>query len=437
MMMADGAGAIAGDSRVVEIDVTDVAYGGEAMGRVDGQVVFVPYTLPGERVRAELRTQKRDYGKADLVEVLRPAPDRVAPRCPLFGACGGCSWQHAAYATQLLLKRQVVVDQLRRIGGMAEAEDLVREPIGMIEPWGYRNHVRFTLGRKYGDVGYTYRESHRLLRVDLCHIAHPAINEVLSAIQRRCAGLRAHQIAVRYGCNTGDLVVIPALPMVPELPSGQAGLTDEILDRRFHVSPAAFFQVNTLREQRELPPQLEVPWLDRRGGLYSIADLLGLLVLDRLRPEPHHVVVDAYCGVGTFAALLAPRAREVIGIDESKAAIKDAVRNTSDLPNVRFVSARAEDGLAALTARVDGVVLDPSRVGCSPAVISALIERRAPRVVYVSCDPATLARDLRLLRQGGYRVEQVEPLDMFPQTYHIEMVTTLTWVGTLPGTPQR
>jgi 23S rRNA (uracil1939-C5)-methyltransferase len=172
-----------------------------------------------------------------------------------------------------------------------------------------------------------------------------------------------------------------------------------------------------------------VPWLDREG-LYSIADLLGLLVLDRLRPQPDDVVVDAYCGVGTFTALLAPRVREVIGIDESKAAIKDAVRNTADLPNVRFVPTRTEDGLAALTdVRVDGVVLDPARVGCSPAVISALLERRPRRVVYVSCDPATLARDLRLLREGGYRIEQVEPLDMFPQTYHIEMVTTLSQGG--------
>jgi 23S rRNA (uracil1939-C5)-methyltransferase len=141
-------------------------------------------------------------------------------------------------------------------------------------------------------------------------------------------------------------------------------------------------------------------------------------------------VVDAYCGVGTFAALLAPRVREVIGIDESKAAIKDAERNTSDLPNVRFVAARTEDGLMALAGEcIDGVVLDPARVGCSPAVIQALIDRSPRRIVYVSCDPATLARDLRLLQQGGYRIEQIEPLDMFPQTYHIEAVTTLTYAG--------
>jgi 23S rRNA (uracil1939-C5)-methyltransferase len=221
--------------------------------------------------------------------------------------------------------------------------------------------------------------------------------------------------------------------MIPDLASGQAGLSDEILDRSFHISAAAFFQVNTLREERELPAEIDAGWMDR-AGRYSIADLLALLVLQRLQPEPHQVVVDAYCGVGTFAALVAQRVREVIGIDESKAAIKDAARNTADLSNVRYLAARTEEGLAALADdRIDAVVLDPARVGCSPAVIQALVERRPRRIVYVSCDPATLARDLRLLLEGGYQIERIEPLDMFPQTYHIETVTTLTWTGRAPA----
>ncbi len=416
------------ESDLIEVELERVAHGGDLIGRVDGEVIFVPYGLPGERASVRIASRKRDFVKGELVEILRAAAGRVEPRCPHFGTCGGCAWQHSDYGAQLEMKRGVIVDQLRRIGGMADAEDLVRQPIGMIDPWEYRNHVRFSLGRKYGDVGYTYRESHRLLRVDHCYISHPAINEVLGVIQRRCAGLRAHQIAVRYGSNTGDLLISPTLPMIEEVQSGQPWLTEEVLDRTFTVSPAAFFQVNTRREMRTVPEQIAAPWLGNREGMYSIADLLALLMLDRLEPSPEENVLDAYCGVGTFAALIAPRVRSVIGIDESKAAVKDAVRNIVGLDNVRFLAAKTEAALVELEEPIDAVVLDPARVGCAPDVIAALLQRQPHRIVYVSCDPATLARDLRALREGGYRIDGIEPIDMFPQTYHIESVTTLTWV---------
>jgi 23S rRNA (uracil1939-C5)-methyltransferase len=415
------------ETHPIVLDLVDVAFGGDAIGRLDGEVVFVPFGLPGERVRAQLGQRKRDFARAELLEVLQAAPERVDPPCPYFGTCGGCQWQHATYPAQLAFKRKVVVDQLRRIGGFQDANDLVQPSMGMVEPWGYRNHVRFSLGRKYGDVGYTYRESHRLLRVDVCAIAHPAINDVLAIIQRRCAGLKAHQIAVRYGCNTGDLLVMPHLPMVPELESGQPGLTEELLDRRFYVSGAAFFQVNTRRERRELPDQLAVPWIGDREGWFSMGDLLALTVLDRLEAQPDDLVVDAYCGVGAFSALIAPRVREVIGVEEAKAAIKDAKRNCADLENVRFIVGKTEQLLPELEERIDAAVVDPARMGCSPAVIRALLDREPRRIVYVSCDPATLARDLRLLSDGGYRIEGVQPIDMFPQTHHVESVTTLSW----------
>lgn len=413
---------------LLELDLSGVAFGGTALGRVDGEVVFVPYALPGERIQARVQRRRSDYVTADLVSVLTVSPARVAPRCPYFGACGGCQWQHAEYSAQLAMKRQTVVDQLRRIGGMADAADLVRHCIGMIEPWGYRNHVRFTVGRKYGELGYTHRGTRRLLPVQHCDIAHPEINRVLSMLQRQCAGLPAHQLTVRYGCNTGDLLVNPAVPRVPGLATGQSAITEEVLDRRFRVSAAAFFQVNTRREARSLPAEISAPWLPRPDGQFSMADLLAFLVLDQLRAGPDDVVVDAYSGVGTFSALMAPRVRRVIGIEESPAAVGDAVRNTGDLDNVRFITAKTEHALENLEEpRIDAVVLDPSRVGCAPEVIRAILEQQPARVVYVSCDPATLARDLRTLREGGYAIEQVQPIDMFPQTYHIEAVASLTW----------
>jgi 23S rRNA (uracil1939-C5)-methyltransferase len=263
-------------------------------------------------------------------------------------------------------------------------------------------------------------------------------------VQRRCAGLAAHQITVRYGCNTGSLLINPKLPMVPELESGQTKLEEEVLGRRFVVSAASFFQVNTRREQRLLPESLRSGtsrWLGDHplpspppsegegtefDGYFSMADLLAMLVLESMAPQPNDVVLDAYCGVGTFAALLAPKVKLVIGIEESNAAVADARVNCADLVNVEFLVGRTERVLPELkVGTVQAVVLDPSRLGCAPPMLQGLLDLHPERIVYVSCDAATLARDLKALVAGGYSIEQVEPLDMFPQTAHIETVTKL------------
>ncbi|HLZ29647.1 MAG TPA: class I SAM-dependent RNA methyltransferase [Chloroflexota bacterium] len=414
--------------------MTDAAFGGEALGHLpDGRVVFVPRGLPGETALVRLQQARRDFARADLVQVQRPAPGRVEPPCPAYRAgCGGCSWQHADYALQLQLKHRIVVDQLRRIGRFAETEaaELVRAPIGMLEPWHYRNQARFTVGRKYGELCFTYRATHRLLRVDHCWILQPAINATLEVLQGRLSSLgrRIHQVSIRVGANTGELLVAPALPEAPEVESGQPFFEEELFGQRFRLQLPSFFQVNTRRELRPLPAAISTAWLPLPDEGLSMAELLALLVIDRLQPEPSHVIVDAYSGVGTFALLMAPLVREVIGIEEARSAVRDANYNGRDVPNARFVQARTEVVLPSmeLDQRVDGVVLDPARVGCHPDVLDALLSLRPRRLVYVSCDPSTLARDLRILVDGGYTLHEVQPLDMFPQTYHIENVATLT-----------
>ncbi len=409
----------------LELDLDAMAFGGEAIGRYDGQVVFVPYALPGERVRVAVERAKKGYSRTRLVDVLRRAPERVAPPCPYFGACGGCQYQHVAYSAQLAFKQAVVVEQLERIGGFADAVSLVRPTLGMVTPWEYRNQARFSLGRRYGELGFTRKETHHLLRIDYCWLMVPQINRALDVLQRRCPGLATHQVTIRYSPRTAQLLVEPAIPTVPELPTGQPNLEEELLGHRFRVAPSAFFQVNTRPEARALPESLAVPWIAEREGTWSMAELLALTVLDRLGPAPLERVVDAYCGVGTFAVLLAERAAEVVGIEESPAAVRDARHNARDLPNVRFEEGKTEQVLPRLAGPVDAVVLDPARVGCHPAVLEALLALRPPRLVYVSCDPATLARDLKVLVAGGYALRSVEPLDLFPQTYHVESVSLL------------
>jgi 23S rRNA (uracil1939-C5)-methyltransferase len=298
----------------------------------------------------------------------------------------------------------------------------------MVEPWHYRNQARFTVGRRFGELCFTYRASHRLLRIDHCWIVQPRINAVVEAAQGRLGGngRRIHQILIRVGANTGQLMVSPALPEVPEVESGQPFLEEELLGRRFRLEPPSFFQVNTRRELRPLPAEVLRAWRPLPADGLSMAELLALLVLDRVQPEPGALVVDAYSGVGTFALMLAPLVREVIGIEEARSAIRDAVYNGQDVPNARFIQGKTETVLPGLDPPADAVILDPARVGCHPDVLHALLSLRPRRVVYVSCDPSTLARDLRILVDGGYTLHEVQPLDMFPQTYHIECVATLT-----------
>lgn len=421
-----------GPPRAVEF--TDLAFGGEALGRLeDGRVLFASHALPGERAVVQVVEDRPDYARAETLSVERAAPERVEPPCPYFTAgCGGCSWQHADYGAQLLYKQRVVEQQLRRIGHFEDAATLVQPTIGMLQPWHYRNQARFTVGRKFGELCFTYRTSHRMLRVDHCWIVHPAINAVLERLQERLAGSerKIHQVGVRVGANTGQVLVTPALPEAPDVASGQPSLEEELLGRRFRFHPSSFFQVNTLREQRAIPDAVRTRHVPSPSQGISIAEILALLVLDRIAPTGQELLVDAYCGVGTFALLAAPLVGEVVGIEEARSAIHDAEHNGRDVGNVRFIEGRTEQILPRLSLerRPDAVILDPARTGAHPDVFQALLSAtlRPPRLVYVSCDPATLARDLRVLTTGGYHLEEVQPLDMFPQTYHVECVATLS-----------
>lgn len=383
----------------VRLKLTDMAYEGHAIGRLDEEVVFVEYGLPGEDVEVELYKRQSGYAFGRVTEVYEASPDRIEPPCPYFGVCGGCHWQHVTYERQLELKQHVVKEQLRRIGKF-EVQP-VSPTVPAEDPWHYRNHVRLSAGR-HGDVGFVRRGSRRFLPIERCLIAHPAINEVIEKVQGKGAGL--HQVEIRVGANTGDLMLVQEMrDREPSLPAPKKTYKDALLSREFQVSGPSFFQSNTRQAERLIE-----------------------LVRERLDLKGDELLLDAYAGVGTFAALFAPHAREVIGIEESPAAVADARVNLADLPNVRYLEGKVEDVLPELDVKPDAVILDPSRVGCHPDVIQAILRMSPPKLVYVSCDPATLARDLRLLVDGGYELENVTPLDMFPQTYHIESVSTLT-----------
>ncbi len=395
-----------GPAQRLTVELERAGHQGEAVGRRDdGKIVLASYGIAGERVVVEVREEHPTYIVAEVVEVLRASPERVEPRCPHFGACGGCQLQHISYDEQGRIKAGVVADQLRRIGHIVEPS--VRPMLSAENPWNYRNNARFTV-RREGTAGFTHWHTHRFEPIDECLIMDARINDIKRALDGALTK-RERQLAVRIGRNTGEILIHPALDGRGNergVETGQESYEERLFNVPFRVSAASFFQVNTAQAER-----------------------MTALVRDRLQPTSSDTIVDAYAGVGTIAALIAPMVGRVIAIEESAAAVRDAEVNLSPFPNVEMVMAKTEEALPELNERVDAVILDPPRAGCYPEVIDAIVRMQPRRVVYVSCDPATLARDLNGLIPGGYALTDVTPVDMFPHTYHIESVSTLERMG--------
>ncbi len=389
----------AAGGELLTLDLTAWGRLGEALARHQGWEVFVLGGIPGERVVAEVIRVRRKYIAARVVQVLDASPDRVAAPCPYYGDCTGCQWQHLSYSGQLAAKGARVVDALERVGGLVNCQ--VAPVLPSPGQFEYRNHARFTV-KAGGALGFVHRETHRFTRIDRCMLMHQGVNSRLAQLQGRCA--ETTQLSLRVGADTDDFLVQPRLknPDVP-LTTGQKHYQDSVDGHAFKVSSPSFFQVNT--------PQ---------------ASRLAQVLRQALALTGTEVLLDAYTGVGTFAVLLAPYARKIIAVEESAAAVADARENTRGLGNVEFVLGKTEEVLAQISERPDAAVLDPPRAGCQPEALRALVQLAPPRVAYVSCDPETLARDLKYLCSGPYVLERVEPLDMFPQTYHVECVAVLS-----------
>lgn len=383
---------------------------GEAMARHEGELVFVLGGIPGERVTAEVVRVHRKYASATVVEVLDPSPDRVEPPCQYFGECTGCQWQHLDYDAQLATKRTQVVDALMRVGGLfADAEDApVSETLPSPNRYGYRNHARLTVN-KQGTLGFVNRETRQFVRIDHCMIMRPSVNRVLEELQDHCR--ETTQLSIRAGSDedgSSDGYLVQPQLFNPEvdITTGQKRYVEGVGNDRFFVSSPSFFQVNV--EQ---------------------AAEAAEVVREGLALGPADVLLDAYTGVGTFAVLLAPHVSRVLAVEESSAAVADARENAAGAPNVEFVLGRTENVLGELPIKPNAVVLDPPRSGCQPQALTSLVELATPRVAYVSCDAETLARDLKVLCAGGYALDRVVPIDMFPQTHHVECVALLRWTG--------
>ena len=452
--MTNGVPVRAGEMR--ELLIERLGSHAEGVARAEGFTVFVPGALPGETVLARVDTVKKNYAAATLTEIRQASPDRAEPVCPVYDVCGGCQLQHLSYEAQLREKKRQVEDAVRHIGKLDGVK--VFATIGG-EPWGYRNKMQFPVGRIKGTpvIGCFSQGSHSIVDTEKCYIQHQANNDLMNAmreaVQRfgvsvydedRHTGMLRH-IVGRVGAN-GDVMavlvtakkelakakeIVKFLRMrVPKLASvhqniqtyrnnvilgrettllwGKSAIRDRIGPLSFQVSPRSFFQVNTA--------QAAVLY----GKALEFANLGG-----------GETVVDAYCGTGTITLFLARKARKAYGIEVVSPAIRDARNNAkaNRIQNAEFIVGDAAEAMPRLYrsgVRPDVIVTDPPRAGCTPVVLETFARMQPQRIVYVSCNPATLARDLAILDGLGYGTEKIQPVDMFPMTSHVESVALVT-----------
>lgn len=444
--------------QVIDLTIDELSNSGDGVGRWQDRVVFVANTVPGDKLQVRLTRIKPTYGHGKWLQIIEPSPDRIRPACIVADKCGGCQWQAVAYPRQLQAKEQQVHSALARIGGF---ETIPMQPIvGAPKSLGYRNKATYPLARGSGGAvkaGYYRQGTHQIVNLNQCPIQNEVLNpllvEVKAVIKARGWSLynekkhqgRLRHLALRVGQQTQQslltLITTGYLPEIKEQAeqwladysnlvgvclninpnqtnrvfgdetrclAGQLYLEEIFLGLRLRIQPTTFFQINTAQ-----------------------AEALVKIVLEQLNLQGNETVIDTYCGIGTVSLPLAQRAARCIGIEVQAEAVAQARQNAAlnGLQNTEFFAGAVEDLLLKIGTQrsgpIDVVVLDPPRKGCDRTVLNALIDINPARIVYMSCNPATLARDLKILCSHGYILTMIQPADFFPQTAHVECAAFL------------
>lgn len=443
---------------LLTVVIEDMGHDGEGIGKAEGYTLFIKDAVIGDTVEAKIMKAKKNYGYARLMRVLNPSPYRVEPKCPCARACGGCQLQFLSYEKQLEFKKNKVKGNLERIGGFGQVE--IEKVIGMENPWRYRNKAQFPVGKnKDGEIitGFYAGRTHSIIPNRNCYLGAEVNEEILNQViaymtdnhvepyeEAGGKGLVRH-ILIRNGFKTGEIMVciiangrtlpkvnnlIERLQTIPGMTSislnvntkrnnvilgdkvitlwGQETISDYIGDIKFEISPLSFYQVNPVQTEKLYGTALEY------------AGLTG-----------KETVWDLYCGIGTISLFLAQKAKQVYGVEIVPPAIEDAKRNArrNGIENAEFYVGKAEEVLPQKYEeegiRADVIVVDPPRKGCEPEVLDTMLHMKPERIVYVSCDSATLARDLKILCEKEYQIEKVAVCDMFGNSVHVETVCKL------------
>jgi len=429
------------------IKIERLAFGGSGVGRINGKVCFVPYSVPGDVLLVEITSEKRSYLIAKLLEIKSPSPERNTPPCPLFGVCGGCGWQHITYQEQLKAKRQILVDALSRGAGVAE--ERIAEIISSSEPYGYRSRVQFKLYYSQSGlrIGFFRTGTHYVEdATDGCLVAAPRINQALQNFRKVLANFPDPDALPQIDISAvekGAVAIIHYIGKEPEravaffkkrlnelAPLDGLYLKSGRKDSLTCIAGSGHLEYTMPADEHQ---KQQCAMLFRPGGFSQVNIVQNRAILELVRkfaaPQKKDRILDLYCGNGNFSIPLAEEVASITGIEEYKDSIAAAIDNCrrNEIHNARFFCLDTVTGIRKLqkeNVRYETVILDPPRSGAADA--AAEICRLSPdRIIYISCDPGTLARDCGLMATGGYQVEIAVPVDMFPQTYHLESVTLL------------
>jgi 23S rRNA (uracil1939-C5)-methyltransferase len=407
-----------------EITLDAMAHGGRALGRHEKRTIFIPYAIPGERVLARITEDRGRIAFAEGVSLIEASADRVFPACPHFGPgrCGRCQWQHIDYGAQLLLKFDVLADQLARIGHFDDAllEAAMRPVIPAPQQWGYNYHMTLTVGEG-GQLGFPSADGHGTAVIDECHILHP---ELLALYHQLDLDVSAVQRLRLQWDSDGSAMVIINVADEAEMPELETDLPLSMLPDNEPVNLIGSSHSRFVIDDRTFRVTAGSEFRANVGQLPALV----AAVRDALALSPDSAVLDLYGGVGTFSAFLADDAALVTLVESYPPAATDADENLAAFENVDIYEATVEDFLDDLEEAYDAAVLDPPSGGLSIEVVDALGELAISRLVLVSSDPATLARDSQRLTQHGYRLARVQPIDLAPQTYYIDTVAVFDWI---------
>ncbi|QEK13580.1 23S rRNA (uracil(1939)-C(5))-methyltransferase RlmD [Crassaminicella thermophila] len=442
--------------QIYSMKIEDIGHKGEGIGKIEGFTVFADGGIVGDLVKVKITVVKKNYAVGKIIKIEEPSPDRIDPICSIAYVCGGCQIQHMDYSGQLRIKEKKVKDNLERIGKLKNVT--IHKVLGMTNPYRYRNKAQFPVGTADKSViGFYKRKTHDIVDIETCHIQHDVNDKIIKIIrdyinkhkistydEKTGKGLIRH-ILTKVGFTTGEIMVViitngknlpnkgelieALLDEIPQIKSivqnintkrtnrilgqecitlyGEDKIVDYIGDLKFNISPLSFFQVNPIQTKVLYEKALE------------FADLNG-----------EETVYDIYCGIGTISLFLAQKAKYVHGIEIVDEAIQDAKENAriNGIENVNFYTGAAEEVVPKLYEKglkADVVVLDPPRKGCDEKVLDTIVNMNPERIVYVSCNPSTLARDLKYLDEKGYKAVEVQPVDMFPHTMHVESVVLI------------
>ncbi len=425
----------------IELHIERLVYGGKGLGRYNNMVVFAPDVITGEKALVEIRARKKDYAEAELIQILEPSPHRITPACPIYHDCGGCQWMHMDYPFQVQSKREILSETFKRTLKM---DDITIQPLIPSSPFNYRQRAQFKVKEENGNyqIGYYKRETHQLVAVEKCLLLKPLLNKALKNIREllnsaeisqpknlkemhmHCSSDERAIVFILYadGINKGELdnlfmkikeAVSEAAGIIfidknkKRITAGSPYIEEELQDISFRISGDSFSQID---------------WVQNK--------ILVKLALDYIGDARYKNALDLFCGIGNFTLFISKNADNVIGIDSGKTAIDDAQYNSKKnlIPNISFMYNDVKYRMASLLAEgrhFNLVLIDPPRNGVGKESVNLIVRFQPSKIIYISCNPVTLSRDIVHFKANGYELKRLQAVDMFPQTYHIETIAEL------------